>query len=201
MKEMDTGHSDEIDAGRRHAYSLLLAKDYRGAKQLFEQLFDGTDPSIATYLGTIHSQKNTSEYNRDLSVAYYKIAAAAGNEYSQHALGGMLLEDGLEEEAIKWYKCASAQGNAECSYNLAGLFKRRGEDESAERFFRLAVQQGHPLAIQNLAVRSIVGRYGIRQVIPGFWLYLKNLPNLARYAKAHAASHSSLGNLSRSKVN
>jgi TPR repeat protein len=187
--KIDLGYSDESNAKRQHAYNLLLAKSYSAAREHFEQIFDGTDTSIAAYLGHLHSVKDSSEYNRNLARAYFKIAASGGDSYAQHALGGILLEDGDEEEAINSYKCASDQGNSECSYVLAGIYMRRGESELAEQFLNRAVDQGHPLAIQNLAVRYMIGRYGPGKIFIGVRMYIKNLRNLAEYAKGHAESH------------
>jgi TPR repeat protein len=183
---------DELNAQRQRAYRMLLAKEYRNARILFDQLFDGTDTSIAKYLGYIHSQTDSTEYDPDIAIAFYKVAASGGDQYSQHALGGLLLQQNNVDDAIKWFICASDQGNVECSYILAGLLKLRGDTQAAERYFHRAVDQGHALAIEHLAVRYIVGRYGLKKIWTGVCMYFRNLPEYVRYARLHDRNHARL---------
>ena len=181
--------SDTRDAQQQRAYHLLVTGQYREARELFEQLFDGHNPRLAAYLGDIYSMEESGEYDRMLAFAHYKVAAAGGHAHSQHALAGMLLEEGQEDEALKWYKCASEQGSAECSYLLASLLKRRGDSQASDFFLSRAADQGHVLAIQHLAVRHIVGRYGFRKIGTGLRMYFKNVRPLMRYARDNAGRH------------
>jgi TPR repeat protein len=157
-------------------------KDYLHARELFDQLYDGRYPQIASCLGYIHAQTGSSEYNPDLAIAYYKAAAQKGDAYSSHYLAGMLFENGEVDEAINWYTVASNLGLATCSYFLYAVFRDRGNMEEANRFFDRAVQQGHPRGIQQLALRYMTGRCGLKRIPEGFRMYFQNLPNFVRYA-------------------
>src|SRR5690348_8465925 len=47
---------DALNAKRQEAYRRLVEKDYRRARELFEEVYEDDDPEIAAFLGFIHSQ-------------------------------------------------------------------------------------------------------------------------------------------------
>lgn len=71
------------------------------------------------------------------------------------------MNDGDVDDAIKWYSLASAQGDSYCSYNLYLIFKKIGRGNTSELYFQKAVEQDHPLAIQQQAIRYILGKHGV----------------------------------------
>jgi TPR repeat protein len=157
--------------------------NYQAAVEVLIANFDGKKPEVANLLGYLFQDKKFSGYNLDSSIFYYEIAAKAGNSYGQHALGAILKEKGDLDKAIFWIKKASESGVGQCSYIMFHHYKRNSEKLLAENYLLRAIEQNYAPAIQRFAVRSIIGTYGWRKVIPGLRLWISNISNLKSYAR------------------
>jgi TPR repeat protein len=180
---MESPSIEKLNSLRKEAYELLQKKEHRRSRELFEQLYDGQEPEIASCLGYIHSQPRSSEYDIEKALEYYRAAARNGHNYSQYALAGLLMERGDTDEAINWYTKASDAGNMDCSYVLFHIFKRHHNEEAARRFLDRAVSQGHAAAIQRRAIEYLTGKFGVFGIFRGIHMYLRNIPALVRYVK------------------
>jgi TPR repeat protein len=177
----------ETNIDRRiQAKALLEKKDYAGAKDLLEKIFDGREASVATNLGYIYGRSGSREFDPDKAISYYKVAAEQGSVYAQHALGGLFRERGQLEDAIHWYGLASQAGSATCSYNLFKLLLKLGETDKARDAFNLALSQGDPIAAQTYAIECILGRHGLHRLPSGLIRYFRNIPNLVRFRRENS---------------
>ena len=169
----------------RKAYDFLRRKDWPNALERFRQIFDGHNPAIATCIGFIYDQKGSTFYDPEKAIEYYTIAANGGDAYAQYALGGILFERGESAQAINWYARCSAAGDANCSYMAYRLNKVRKNEQEASIFLERASNQGHPVAIQKFAVYYMLGRFGIRGILKGIQMYIKNVPKLINFTKSN----------------
>jgi TPR repeat protein len=178
---------EELNALRQEAYRFLKRKDYRKSRELFERVFDGKEASIASCLGYIHSRRGCEEYDVAKAIEYFNIAARNGDTFAQYALGGLLRDRGEIDKALDLYRKASENGSSACSYILYQNYRSCGDNGAAERYFDRAVQQGNPPAIQRLSIRYLTGRFGLKGIPFGIYMYFKNIPALIRFTKANVS--------------
>src|SRR5258708_7736273 len=103
---------DALNATRQEAQGLFESKEYRKSGELFEQIYDGEDSTIAACLGFIHGRSNTSEYDPAKALTYYEVAARQGDVLSQRAMASLLINLGRVDEATDWCTKASESGDA-----------------------------------------------------------------------------------------
>jgi TPR repeat protein len=166
-----------------HAQKSLQENDFRSARELLLKHFDGKSAEIANQLGYIYQNEGFVEKNLDEAIRFFSISAAAGNLYGMHALITALREKGKIEEGISWMIKASAAGSSKCSLTLHHHFSNLKNHDLAESYLAKAVEQGNALAKQRVAVRKMLGRYGIGKIAEGFREYISNTPEAIRYSK------------------
>jgi TPR repeat protein len=107
----------QLEIYRQQASSLLRARAYPKARQLYEKLLENGIVAAATRLGYIYSQTDNPEYDRDKAISHYEISAKNHDTYAQYALGCLLLQAGRRDEALKWFCEGSDLGDDDvCSY-------------------------------------------------------------------------------------
>lgn len=174
---------ENVNHDIEEAFRLYDAGEISKAREILATSFDGRDKDIAAWLGYIHSQSDSIEYDMQKAEEYYSIAAAQGHVDANFGLAGIYFEQGKLELALQHYAAASKAGNADCSMALYRLYKMQGENQLAKDALNIAAEQGHPLAIQKRSINDILLRNGIAYFSRGVRLYLENIPKLYRYIK------------------
>jgi TPR repeat protein len=156
------------------------------ALAILEAAYDGGDRRVAELIGWIYSAAGSKHAGRDPRKArpYLEVAAKARSGVgARYALGKLLLDAGEEEAGLRWLNQASDEGFGDASLALAQWYLRMKDRPRAVAYLvRAADEQKHPEAVQHLARFRMIGRLGMKAMPRGLVDYLRNIPNLVRYA-------------------
>ena len=116
----------EQAAEYRRAKELLydydtLQEDKVAAVETLERLWEEGFAVAAHLLGKLYRDGVEVQQDRVAAKEWFTRSAQAGNDYSQYALGKMLLED-ESAEAVSWLQNAADQGNKFAQYRLGKLY-------------------------------------------------------------------------------
>ncbi len=141
-----------------------VVKNLAEGKVWLEKAAALNEPAACFNLAFILLSHNTEADDRQ-AIALLKIAAQAGIDDAQHALGVAYLEGrGIERnasEAISWFKLAAYNGNIAGEVEYATLlFQGKGIDKDEElsaKYFLRAAAKGNPVAQNRLARLYLTG--------------------------------------------
>lgn len=135
--------------------------EYPSVERL-ERLWREDRPFAAYLLGKLY--RDGVEGPMDLTKAeqWFRISAEAGNNFSEYALGKMLLEQNRIQEALSWLDQAATHGNRYAMYRLGKLYLS-GEaveenTDTAIEYFTVAAKLGNPYAQYALGKLYLQGR-------------------------------------------
>lgn len=116
----------EQAAEYRRAKELLydydtLQEDKVVAVETLERLWEEGFSVAAHLLGKLYRDGVEVQQDRVAAKEWFTRSAQVGNDYSQYALGKMLLED-EPAEAVSWLQKAAGQGNKFAQYKLGKLY-------------------------------------------------------------------------------
>ena len=116
----------EQAAEYRRAKELLydydtLQTDKHEAIKTLETLWEEEFSVAAHLLGKVYRDGVEVSKDRALAKEWFLRSAQAGNDYSQYALGKLLLEE-KSSEAVAWLKKAAEQGNQHAQYKIGKLY-------------------------------------------------------------------------------
>ena len=133
----DEPENDPVQKGERRLWRQ--AAQYREAKKILydeetppeekravlaklEQLYDGGFSAAAHLLGKVYRDGAGVEADEKAAEWWFCKSAAAGNGYSEYALGKLLEQQERFTEAAGWYQKAAEQNNQFAQYTLGKLY-------------------------------------------------------------------------------
>ena len=96
----------------------------REALQMLRQLWDNGFVIAAYQLGRAYRDGLGVLSDDEKAELWFRHSAEAGNDFSQYALGALLLEQRRISEAFSWYERAAEAGNQYAQYHLGKLYLR-----------------------------------------------------------------------------
>ncbi len=122
----------------------------REALQTLKQLWDDGLAIGAHQLGRAYRDGLGVLPDDEKAELWFRHSAEAGNDYSQYALGTLLLEQGRISAAISWYERAAEAGNQYAQYHLGKLYLQGNgipqDIPRAKEFLTAAAEQGNQYA-------------------------------------------------------
>lgn len=156
----------EQAAEYRRAKELLydydtLQEDKVAAVETLERLWEEGFAVAAHLLGKLYRDGVEVQQDRVAAKEWFTRSAQAGNDYSQYALGKMLLED-EPAEAVSWLQKAADQGNMFAQYKLGKLYLT-GEHvtkdiDLALRYLKDSAQRNNQFAQYTLGKLYLQGK-------------------------------------------
>ena len=169
--------SDGDAVGSRQVYQQ--ASEYRNAKAILadntltreekqlavdtlEQLWYEGFTAAAHQLGKVWRDGLCDPPDEKQAEKWFRLAADAGVDYSQYALGKLLQGQKRINGAIVWYEKAAAQGNQYAQHHLGKLYLA-GEDvpkdvDRAVEYLTASAEQGNQYAKYALGKLYLMGR-------------------------------------------
>ena len=173
----DEPENDPVQKGERRLWRQ--AAQYREAKKILydeetppeekravlaklEQLYDGGFSAAAHLLGKVYRDGAGVEADEKAAEWWFCKSAAAGNDYSEYALGKLLEQQERFTEAAGWYQKAAEQNNQYAQYRLAKLLLN-GEEvskdaEKAVQLLTAAAGQNNQFAQYTLGKLYLLGK-------------------------------------------
>lgn len=153
-------------ADYRRAKELLydydtLNKDKAWAINKLENLWQEGFTVAAHLLGKLY--RDGIEVPKDMQTAkeWFLRSATAGNDYSQYALGKMLLDE-KSPDAVSWLKKAAEYGNQHAQYKLGKIYLTgelvNKDIETAIRYLKDAAQHNNQFAQYTLGKLYLQGK-------------------------------------------
>jgi uncharacterized protein len=97
----------------------------------------------------------------------FRSAADAGHAGAQAALGELLHQADLAQEALVYFRKSADQGNSDGQYGLAAMLAMgdgTAQDlPQARKYFIAAAEQGHPASIETMASSYLTGGLGLAE--------------------------------------
>lgn len=179
----DTAMKDEVDEDQEEVYYAWssrweMAEAYQNAKeilsvyenteegkaeqmQVLEKLWDADFIVAAHQLGKCWRDGMGVLPDDEQAELWFRRAAEAGHDFSQYALGKLLLSQKRMVEAVSWYEKAAAQGNPYAAYRLGKLYLE-GKDvlkdtAKAVEYLTNAAQEGNQYAQYTLGKLYLAG--------------------------------------------
>ena len=133
------------------------------ARATLERLWDEGYTTAAHLLGKLYRDGKSVERNRTESVFWFRRSAEVGNDYSQYALGKLLIEDGEVQAGIHWLELAAAQSNQYARYRLGKIYLSGMPDvpkdvNKALEYLVAAAKQGNQYAQYTLGKMLLLGK-------------------------------------------
>ena len=162
------------------SYSVYeQAQRYRAAKSVLQNIYalDDTHAEAVRELEKLWSEGYTVAahqlgkfYRDDLSTMrdhekaelWFRLSAEAGNDFSEYALGKLLLSQERVEEAVQWLDKAAGHGNQFARYRLGKIYLT-GESvpkdvQKALEYLTASAEQGNQFAQYTLGKLYLLGR-------------------------------------------
>ena len=151
----------------RAAQSVLqdvyaLDEEHAEAAGELERLWAEGYAPAAYQLGRFYRDDLSTMQDPDQAERWFRLAAEAGNDFAEYALGKLLLGQQRTEEAMRWLVESAGHGNPIAQYRL-GKFYLSGEDvpkdpARAQEFLTGAARHGNPFAQYALGKLYLLGR-------------------------------------------
>lgn len=173
----DEPEDDPVQKGERCLWRQ--AAQYREAKKILydeetppeekravlaklEQLYDGGFSVAAHLLGKVYRDGAGVEADEKAAEWWFCKSAAAGNDYSEYALGKLLEQQERFTEAAGWYQKTAEQNNQYAQYRLAKLLLN-GEEvskdaEKAVQLLTAAAGKNNQFAQYTLGKLYLLGK-------------------------------------------
>lgn len=142
---------------------LAGKEDLDEARATLERLWDEGYTTAAHLLGKLYRDGRGVERNSTESLFWFRRSAEAGNDYSQYALGKLLVERGDAQAGIHWLEKAAAQSNQYAQYRLgkiylSGMTGIPKDLDKALEYLVAAAKQGNQYAQYTLGKMLLLGK-------------------------------------------
>lgn len=144
------------------ADSTLTREEKQSAVNTLGRLWQEGFTTAAHQLGQTWRDGLCDPPDEKQAEKWFRLAADAGLDYSQYALGKLLQGQKRISEAVAWYEKAATQGNQYAQYRLGRLYLA-GEDvpknmERAVEYLTASAEQGNQYAQYALGKLYLMGR-------------------------------------------
>ena len=134
--------------------------DKRWAIKSLEELWEEGFSVAAHLLGKVYRDGVEVPQDRSVAKEWFLRSAQAGNDYSQYALGKLLLEE-KSPEAVSWLQKAAELGNQHAQYKLGKLYLTGEQVEkdvaTALRYLKDSAQRNNQFAQYTLGKLYLQG--------------------------------------------
>ena len=132
------------------------------ARDLLEALWEEGYTVAAHQLGKLYRDGISTIPNKETAAMWFRRSAEAGNDFSQYALGKLLLEEGDKREAVRWLEKAAEAGNQHARYRVGKLYLEGAvvnkEVAKAIEYLTASARQGHQYAQYTLGKLYLLGK-------------------------------------------
>ena len=166
--EEQRSHSVYEQARRYRAAKTILRdvyaldEEHAEAVRELEQLWAEGYTVAAHQLGKFYRDDLSTMRDHEKAERWFRLSAEAGNDFSEFALGKLLLSQKRTEEAVRWLDKSAGHGNPFAQYLLGKLYLA---GESVKKNVRKALEnltaaarQGNPFAQYTLGKLYLLGR-------------------------------------------
>lgn len=178
-KMRDEPEQEEHQEGHQSYNVYEQAQRYRAAKEVLqniyaldekhaeavkelEQLWSEGYTVAAHQLGKFYRDDLSTLRDHEKAELWFRLSAEAGNDFSEYALGKLLLTQERTEEAMLWLGKAADHGNQFARYRLGKIYLT-GESvpkdmEKALEYLTASAEQGNQFAQYTLGKLYLLGR-------------------------------------------
>ena len=132
------------------------------ARDLLETLWEEGYTVAAHQLGKLHRDGISTIPNKDTAAMWFRRSAEAGNDFSQYALGKLLLEEQDKQEAVRWLEKAAEAGNQHARYRVGKLYLEgalvKKDVAKAIEYLTASAKQGNQYAQYTLGKLYLLGK-------------------------------------------
>lgn len=153
----------EYREDKRVLYEETASPDRKWAARLsLERLWDEGFSTAAHLLGKLYRDGVSVEADEATAEQWFRRSAEAGNDYSEYALGKLLLNRKRIPEALHWLGLAAEHGNQFARYRLGKVYLL-GDDvpkdvDKALEYLSASAEQGNQYAQYTLGKLYLMGR-------------------------------------------
>ena len=138
-----------------------LDEEHAEAVKELEQLWSEGYTVAAHQLGKFYRDDLSTMRDHEKAEQWFRLSAEAGNDFSEYALGKMLLNQERTEEAMQWLGKAEDHGNQFARYRLGKIYLT-GESvpkdvEKALEYLTVSAKQGNQFAKYTLGKLYLLG--------------------------------------------
>ena len=139
-----------------------LNEEHAEAVKELEQLWSEGYTVAAHQLGKFYRDDLSTMRNHEKAELWFRLSAEAGNDFSEYALGKLLLSQERTEEAMQWLSKAADHGNLFARYRLGKIYLT-GESvpkdvQKALEYLTASAEQGNQFAQYTLGKLYLLGR-------------------------------------------
>ena len=139
-----------------------LDEEHAEAVREMEQLWAEGYTVAAHQLGKFYRDDLSTMRDHEKAERWFRLSAEAGNDFSEYALGKLLLSQKRTTEAVRWLDKAAGHGNQFAQYRLGKLYLT-GESVTKDvakalEYLTAAARQGNPFAQYTLGKLYLLGR-------------------------------------------
>lgn len=139
-----------------------LNEEHAEAVKELEQLWSEGYTVAAHQLGKFYRDDLSTMRNHEKAELWFRLSAEAGNDFSEYALGKLLLSQERTEEAMQWLGKAADHGNQFARYRLGKIYLT-GESvpkdvQKALEYLTASAEQGNQFAQYTLGKLYLLGR-------------------------------------------
>lgn len=160
-------------AALQRAYGLLSADPERAAREL-EGLANAGSIKSMMYLGNLYQQGPHADFSK--AERWYRSAYKLGALNAIYALGSLYYRQRKYEEAEEIFADGVSRNDGPSLYWLASIYtvdpRHVGKSEEIRNLLERATALGQVHAKHNLGLLLMKGRYGIRHIPRGVFLFM-----------------------------
>lgn len=139
-----------------------LNEEHAEAVKELEQLWSEGYTVAAHQLGKFYRDDLSTMRDHEKAELWFRLSAEAGNDFSEYALGKLLLSQERTEEAMQWLGKAADHGNQFARYRLGKIYLT-GESvpkdvQKALEYLTASAEQGNQFAQYTLGKLYLLGR-------------------------------------------
>ena len=139
-----------------------LDEEHAEAIRELEQLWAEGYTVAAHQLGKFYRDDLSAMRDYEKAERWFRLSAEVGNDFSEYALGKLLLSQKRTTEAVRWLDKATEHGNQFAQYRLGKLYLT-GESVTKDvakalEYLTAAAGQGNPFAQYTLGKLYLLGR-------------------------------------------
>ena len=139
-----------------------LDEEHAEAVRVLEQLWVEGYTVAAHQLGKFYRDDLSTMRDHEKAERWFRLSAEAGNDFSEYALGKLLLAQKRTGEAVRWLDKAAGHGNPFAQYLLGKLYLT-GESVAKDaakalEYLTAAARQENPFAQYTLGKLYLLGR-------------------------------------------
>lgn len=136
--------------------------DVLEARDLLETLWEEGYTVAAHQLGKLYRDGISTIPNKETAAMWFRRSAEAGNDFSQYALGKLLLEERDKREAVRWLEKAAEAGNQHARYRVGKLYLEgavmKKDVAKAIEYLTASAKQGNQYAQYTLGKLYLLGK-------------------------------------------